>query len=353
MASPGSRPLFPLPFRLFRYLFVLSVLAVLAALLAVTAVYLAVDLVEMANQPWNGRPWIASYPWRLPLILTYTLPLAAILGVVLTQARLEASGEWIALRAAGLSPLRLASPWIGASLLTGALALGLAGFWGPWAMSRFLRLPNEGSAPLILFTTGTHASWVAESCEDPSRICRVSYTDQGSGGSAPRSVRADGLMENGHGWVFVNAWERVGSGPPVRHQMLPAPSPPPLLLKPRPADDPVRMDNRSLEQAIDTASKTGKAADDLKAELGTRYALWLGAMILPLVACAAARRLAPRAGTPFRAAASLVVPLLYWLFLVMLRILVVHGAVSPAMLAWGLPLLFAGALMIIVPRWMR
>ncbi|HEU4383718.1 MAG TPA: LptF/LptG family permease [Anaeromyxobacteraceae bacterium] len=105
-----------------------ALLAFLAALLAVVALYLVVDFAENATA-FRGPGWLGAaaelYLWKSAVIVWQMAPAAMLLGASVTASALRRTREWVALRALGLGPWRLALPALAVAALS---ALALAAF---------------------------------------------------------------------------------------------------------------------------------------------------------------------------------------------------------------------------------
>ncbi|HET6923850.1 MAG TPA: LptF/LptG family permease [Anaeromyxobacteraceae bacterium] len=104
-----------------------ALLAFLLALGAVVALFLVVDFAENASL-FRGAGWLAAaaelYLWKSAVVAWQMAPAAMLLGASVTVSGLRRTREWVALRALGLGPWRLALPVLAvAALSAGALAL--------------------------------------------------------------------------------------------------------------------------------------------------------------------------------------------------------------------------------------
>lgn len=104
-----------------------ALLAFLAALVAVVALFLVVDFAENSSL-FRGAGWLAAaaelYLWKSAVVVSQMAPAAMLLGASATVSGLRRTREWVALRALGLGPWRLALPVLAvAALAAGALAV--------------------------------------------------------------------------------------------------------------------------------------------------------------------------------------------------------------------------------------
>jgi lipopolysaccharide export system permease protein len=99
--------------------------AFLSALTAVVALFLVVDFAENSSL-FRGAGWVAAaaelYLWKSAVVVWQMAPAAMLLGASVTVSALRRTREWVALRALGLGPWRLALPVLAvAALAAGAL----------------------------------------------------------------------------------------------------------------------------------------------------------------------------------------------------------------------------------------
>src|SRR5438128_3613781 len=76
---------------------------------------------------------LRAFLYLLPSIFSVTIPMAFLLGVLLAFGRMASDSEIVALRASGVSPLRLLRPVVSLSLLTGLLTFYVYAVLGPAA----------------------------------------------------------------------------------------------------------------------------------------------------------------------------------------------------------------------------
>ncbi|MFT3916874.1 MAG: LptF/LptG family permease [Anaeromyxobacteraceae bacterium] len=107
---------------LFRYVAWKTLGAFLGALVGVLAVFLAVDFVDNAPQ-LTGAGWIwpalELYANKSAVVVRQIAPAAMILGAAIAASGLRQTREWVALRALGLGPWRLAVPIMAVMLVAG------------------------------------------------------------------------------------------------------------------------------------------------------------------------------------------------------------------------------------------
>lgn len=125
------------PSTLSRYLLRQSAGASLATLAVLLGVTLALFLAELLGQVADGeaasRTVFTLLALRIPEALQLVGPLALMLGILMTLAQSAAGGELGVMRAAGLTPSRLAAPMILLALAWAGGLLGASTWLAPWS----------------------------------------------------------------------------------------------------------------------------------------------------------------------------------------------------------------------------
>lgn len=105
--------------------------------LFIDRIYQLTNLVITKNVPFHLV--LSLLGFMLPSFLTLTLPIALLVAVLLVCGRLASDLEVTALRAAGVSPLRLFRPFVVEALVVTVLIGWLSLFVNPWATGAFQR----------------------------------------------------------------------------------------------------------------------------------------------------------------------------------------------------------------------
>ena len=129
--------------------------AVFTFFLFIDRIYQLTNLVITKNVPVHLV--LSLLVFMLPPFLTLTLPLSLLVAVLLVGGRLAGDFEVIAIRAAGISPLRLFRPFVVVGVLVTGLIMVFTVFLNPWPsapsrrsssrFSRRARSPASRSAP--------------------------------------------------------------------------------------------------------------------------------------------------------------------------------------------------------------
>ncbi|MFA5989489.1 MAG: LPS export ABC transporter permease LptG [Sphingomonas sp.] len=192
-----------------------------AILAAVAMVLQVLDLLSesghiLAHQG-NGNGQIIQYVWlRLPEIIAFLLPFAALLGTILTLSTLNYNSEVIALKASGMSAHQVLAPLIIASLGVAALSFAFndrivsraTATLNRWQKIEYAKLPIDGGDRLN--------SWVLDNGDlmqvatvhgygNATQLHDVALFDHEGGllRAITRSPRA--IFVAGRGWRFDSA----------------------------------------------------------------------------------------------------------------------------------------------------
>jgi LPS export ABC transporter permease LptG/LPS export ABC transporter permease LptF len=111
--------------------------AVFTFFLVIDRIYQLTDLVITKNVPFSLVLPLLIY--MLPAFLALTLPIALLVTVLLVCGRLAGDLEVAALKASGVSPLRLFRPFLAAGIIVALLISWLTLVVGPWSSGAFQR----------------------------------------------------------------------------------------------------------------------------------------------------------------------------------------------------------------------
>ncbi|HEV2385973.1 MAG TPA: LPS export ABC transporter permease LptF [Candidatus Acidoferrales bacterium] len=103
-----------------------------------------VRLMDLAVRHWsNAGTVLLLMACPLPGVLTFSLPIAVLVGALIGLGRLGADSEIIALNALGLGRRRLLVPVGALAVATGLLTLGNTIWLGPWSLGELRRLQSR------------------------------------------------------------------------------------------------------------------------------------------------------------------------------------------------------------------
>lgn len=127
--------------------------SILSILIFSLSIYFILTYMEESQHYFDGRTISAKikfyyYLWQVPTITIQLMPFAVLIGGIVTNWLLAKHGEISALRAAGMSMLRISIPLVSVGLLFTAGQFILNEFIQPVSTTNFLRVRNveiEGS----------------------------------------------------------------------------------------------------------------------------------------------------------------------------------------------------------------
>jgi len=146
-----------------------EVVSLLALGLLLTTFVLAsvqmVDLVDLALAKGVALWRVAAvFGYMVPSYLELTLPMAFLLSIVATFARLARGGEVLAMRAAGVSFFQLTCPLAGLALAVCVMSFLVAGWASPWANRGLEHAITDMARTRIsaALTAGGFSPWVED-----------------------------------------------------------------------------------------------------------------------------------------------------------------------------------------------
>jgi LPS export ABC transporter permease LptF/LPS export ABC transporter permease LptG len=149
--------------------------------LVIDRIYQLTDLVITKNVPFALVMPLLLY--MLPAFLALTLPMATLVAVLLVCGRLAGDLEVAALKASGVSPLRLFRPFLAAGIVVTLLIAWLTLMVGPWSSGAFQR-------QLFRILQSRAATGIKERTFSATFNQFVIYVDEVS----PSQVRLKGLL---------------------------------------------------------------------------------------------------------------------------------------------------------------
>ncbi|MDF1562241.1 MAG: LptF/LptG family permease [Deltaproteobacteria bacterium] len=345
----------------FRHLFSGFLSRVALSLLAVVALLAVGDFAELASSILGRDDALALtltiYGHKLPGIILQGLPIATLLGLLLTLADLERSRELLALEAAGSPPWRIAAPALVLALLVSGGGILLARDLAPTGQQAVVQLETRTLGrwtwtwtlfhkPRTFFKGSGGEIYEVQSVKAEGRHLEEVARYDASDGRLTRLARADRLRHVDGAWVATGA--RVWKLDPARPELLEAEEggfpigPGPDHFQGVPGQ-PSELSVADLDRAIAYREAQGRPTLPLRLERHDRSARPMLTFGLSLLALGLG--LGPRTPTSQVEAAgwSVVIAVGGWTLLATLRAMGLAGMLSPALTAW-LPVLLPAAL---------
>lgn len=289
---------------------------------------------------------------RVPYFLAFSLPMALLLGVLLTFGRLSDRNEVVAMRTSGISLIRVAVPVLVGGLVVSALGIALNEWVVPLAEDRYrteflqagrvapqrgylLFREREGARVSVFY-----ARHVAENGESMEGLT----ANQFEGDRLVRVIEAARARYSGGGWHLEDGTMYLLGGPQmvqVRFARIDAGirrTPRDLLAERK---DPSEMTIKELRAYMGVLQRTGESIVQYLVWLHSRLALPSSSVIFALLAVPLGLR-PHRSGPSIGLGLTIVILLVYYLLMNTTLALGQSGRLSPLLAAWT-PNLVIGA----------
>jgi len=193
------------------------------ALLVFVGMYVLVEFFERVDDfaEYNAAAWdvLRYFIYRLPLIFEQIGPVSLLVPTTITFTLLAKYNELTAMKACGVSLLRLSLPVLGLGLVISLLTLVAAEHLSPWSLKRFNEVYEgeiKGNAPVpsaeksdIYIRTEDNVLWKIKSYNTARHLMHgVSFFVLGDGDQLLQRVDAAAAQLKGKGWVFYLGRER-------------------------------------------------------------------------------------------------------------------------------------------------
>jgi lipopolysaccharide export system permease protein len=138
--------------RLIQRYILIELLKVFSLLVIVlTGLLVFVGVVEQVRDEGLGAKQILQIlPYVVPSMLPFTIPATLLLAVTVVYGRVAGDLEVTAVKAAGISPLKLLSPAFGLGLVLAMASFGLTNYAIPWAMGNIERVVTQAMEDIFL-----------------------------------------------------------------------------------------------------------------------------------------------------------------------------------------------------------
>ncbi|MFV0301471.1 MAG: LPS export ABC transporter permease LptG [Paracoccus sp. (in: a-proteobacteria)] len=335
---------------LFTYFSRILVVRILAVLLSFVALLVMMDLIDSMEEVLARRGSTADVfvfvGYRLPTIAERLIPLSVLIGTTLGMLALAMHSELVALRAAGLSQLRIAALGIPVCLM---IVLGhflLADRVAPRSEQAFV----EWWEPLARLG-GTH--WlkgetnvvrIGAISKDARRLDDVTLFQRDATGRLTAQVSAGSASFGESGWQLQDVSElSLGASGPARQDSALQPWPD----GPRPevildlVSGPEQLSTGALGKILAVSWSSTAEPSVYRTELARRAVAPLTSLVMMLIAVSAIRGQG-RSGGPQRGAAlALALGLTFMVLDGIFASLGRAGVLAPAIAAWTPLLIFA------------
>lgn len=202
--------------------FLFGIGAFVAVLVGVELLY---EMLKLVYQ--DGFPvWAAAriFVLELPGVLVLTFPMAIMFGSLMAMGRLSGDGELVAMRAGGVSVLRVGLPVIIFSFIVAVTSFAVSETLVPWANSRALEITRQmygtvaGESDLALEVRDDRGlrRWLHAEQFDPDTLTlRDATVLDFTMGDSPHLWTAESARWQGQQWIMRNVehtWWDDGNG---------------------------------------------------------------------------------------------------------------------------------------------
>jgi lipopolysaccharide export system permease protein len=192
------------------------------SLTAFAGLYLLIDFFERVDSliEYQATPYqyIAYFLGKIPLIVTQVAPLGVLMGVFMTLGGLSRNNELNALRASGISLLRIAAPLLGVALLISAAVLTLAEYVVPISTRQstyIMETELKGQAQQIFrrdrvwFREGQNLIHVLLAIPEQGLMRGITFYEVDENFAMQRRLDADLARYEEGSWTFEEVTERT------------------------------------------------------------------------------------------------------------------------------------------------
>ncbi len=345
--------------RLDRYVLQDFLLYSLMGVFLFAGIFVIVDAIEKIDTFVDNRAAILLvlnyYFWSLPVVLVQVVPLAVLLGAILSLGQLRRFNEVTAMQGAGLSPVRIALPMLAAALVIAAGVYGLSELVVPQAyrsQNRILRVDIKGQQPEekagrlnVRYLGQGGVFYMVEYYDGATGSLRnVSVQTLTSRGISRRidahsAVWRDGLWQFEQGFLrsFRDSLETS-----LRFHRYATSS---LREAPtdfaRPEENPFQMNMKDLKRYGEKVRASGGRDLKIRVDYHLRVSFPLASVIMVLLGASLSLRIVRGGNVALGFGATIFFGFAYYAFLRAGQALGYNGAIPPILAAWIGNILFA------------
>jgi lipopolysaccharide export system permease protein len=315
-------------------------------------IFVIVDVFEKIDKFVDHQAviWVVLryYLWSLPTILVQVLPLAVLLGSILSLGQLRRFNEVTAMQGAGISPVRIATPLLLSAFAISGFAYGLSEVLVPDAyrsQQRIMKVEIRGQQPeefagrLNIRYLGQHSNFYMIEYFDGATgsLRNVSVQTLGQDGITRRidAVSAklqDGVwrFEDGYLRAFRDSIEtsvgfRIYGTSALREQ-------PSDFVKPK--EDPFKMNMAEIRRYAERVRQSGGRDIKLRTDYHLRASFPLANLIMVLLGASLSLRIVRGGNIAIGIGATIAVGFAYYACLRAGQALGYNGTIPPLLAAW-------------------
>lgn len=327
----------------------------LFGVVAFTSIFLASDvLFEITRLVMKGSVGAGTavklFALSLPRILVLTFPMSTLLAALLSLSRLSQGSEIIAMRASGVSFLRITAPLMAAALVISAFTVGMNEYVVPFANSMYRRVmtvevlkqkPLMGQNIVLReFKDGQVSQLLfAREYDGTTQVMSDVVIQDFEGGKLRRTTEARRGEWDDDGWYFYDG--RIvdfGSGKDgamvrltFQRQLIPVNKRPEEVLEEQ--RDPEEMTMGELRRHIEALRAQGQPVQELEVQYHLKLAIPAASFFFILVAAPLGIQ-SHRSAKSMGFGVSIIIIFAYYCVMTLATALGQSGAISPVLGAW-------------------
>lgn len=349
--------------RLDRYVVTEMAWPLLFGIAAFTSLFMSGDLLNMANLVVEigapVGPALRAFLLGLPQVIVWTLPMSVLLATLLSLSRLSGNSEIVAMRAGGVSFVRIALPVWGLALLVSVAGFLIGEMIAPQANFRARQvlveevrggqLPTVTRHVVIKGERGDRLDWFLYANRYDSRTstfydATMVYLE---GNQPHQTVYADRIVWERESWMLVNGVS-YQYGPDGNVLVATYPSHTrPVDLGQRPEDvarlqkAPEEMGVAELTEHIEVMRSQGADVRALEVQKHLKYSIPLASLIFSLIGVPLGVQ-SHRSASSIGFGLSIVIIFIYYVLMTLGSALGQAGVVPPLVGAWMQNILLGG-----------
>lgn len=334
-----------------RYVLREFVLFTILGLGALVAIWLVVDVFEkldtFIDHSASFKEALLYYVYGLPMLLILVLPTSLLLGCLLSLGQLLRHREVIAMRAAGLSLIRIYAPILVFAFFVSVVSFALGGFAAPHSTTRKQDLWDyeimNRVRPMQMHRDNVHylgmdgRVFLIKRYDRDTNTMRDVVIQDFSGETLVRRIDARRGTWDGQKWVFTIGYVRTFGPEGETAESFTAKSFPEIAERPGDfaKDEKTTEEMNILQYAryIKRVGQSGGVTQKLNVELQTKIAFPFANLIVVLIGVALAGVM-NRSGVAIGSGLALSISFLYYGFIRAGEALGNSGTLPPPLAAW-------------------
>jgi lipopolysaccharide export system permease protein len=354
-----------------KYIFKEFITLVAGVLVGLIIVYLCVEFLQKADKLIKFHatvPQVAKYfLYNVPNMITMSLPMATLIGALLSLGNLSRHNELIAMRASGVSLLRIVSPLLAGGMLVSALGFVNNEVIMPIYSSRanYIRsVEIEKKQQKVMFQQsklwlrGPENSIANIELVSPNRreMIGLNIYKLNPDYTVRERIKAGSLLWENGAWRLKQSRTYTTSGDAVLvrtsdnevFNIVDSPDDLGMIVK-----DSQEMNFREMWDYVKRLKTSGYTVDTYEVDLYNKLAFPLASMLMVMISIPFSVHKVRSGGAAKGIAFAVLIAFAYWTLASVGASLGHSGVIPPAIAAWFANIFFAGASVIVLFRMQR